>query len=340
MGKIVCFGEIMIRLSPPGRQRLSQAQNVDMDFTGSEVNVAVSCSNFGHQATIASVLPENDLANVAIRTLRYWGVGTRDIYRADGRMGLYFVEFGEGLRPSVVIHDRLHTALAQAPPSTYDWPRILENKAWFHTSGVTPALSRNAALATAEAYKMAHDHGLTTSLDINYRRKLWTPEDAKKTLDPILQDVDVLIASVDDIQNILGLHFYEHLDENNEITLDGYVSAARAVRDAYGVGRVAIMIRQSDKNLNHTVSAVMLDGKSLVVSRQYPIAIVDRLGSGDAFAGGLISSLMEGRSCGEAIEFAVAASCLKHTIPGEFNKVSKREVLSAMQGTAAGRVEH
>lgn len=338
MGKFTTFGEILLRLCPPDNHRLSSAGTLDFDLSGPEMSTAVSCANFGHSSKIISALPDNELTENVLRRMRYWNVDSKHVRIRQGRIGINYLELGSGVRPSRVLSDRENTVFSKMDSGEWDWPNTLYGSDWFHVSGVTPGISMNSAIATREAVKTARAFHTPVSLDLSYRHRLWSPEDAMGTLEPILEDIDLLVSTVDDLRILMGIEVPEPNDDKGRPPLEGYVDAARKVRERYGVTRVVLYIRYTDKQLNHSISAVMLDGKSLVVSRNYPTVVVDRLGSHDAFSGGLISLLMNGASPGEALEFAAAASCLKHSLRGEFNKVTKDEVHALMKGASLGQV--
>ncbi len=339
MARTISFGEIMMRLAAPGQQRFLQANQLEITYAGGEANVAVSLAAFGHDAAFVSVLPQNPLADAAVASLRYYGVDTATVLRVkEGRLGLYFLEAGASQRASKVIYDRAGSSIALAPASLYDWPKLLSGRQWFHTTGITPALGDQAAQATADALRTAKQLGLTTSFDLNYRAKLWSRDKARQVVGPLLKNVDLVIGNEEDAKDVLGIVAEKTNVVSGHIDHAAYEGVARRIRDQYGPQRVAITLRESESaSINHW-SACLLDGDQFLLSRRYTIHVVDRVGAGDSFCGGLIAALLDGQSSQEALEFAVAASCLKHTIPGDFNKVSKEEVLALCAGDGSGRV--
>ncbi|MGE0610401.1 MAG: PfkB family carbohydrate kinase, partial [Pirellulales bacterium] len=322
-----------------GQQRFLQANQWEVTYAGGEANVAVSLAAFGHDAAYVSVLPQNALADAAVASLRYYGVDTSAVLRSkEGRLGLYFLEAGASQRASKVIYDRAGSSIALAPASLYDWPKLLAGRQWFHTTGITPALGDQAAQATSEALQTAKKLGLTTSFDLNYRAKLWSREKARQVVGPLLRYVDVLIGNEEDAKDVLGIVADKTDIRGGQIDHAAYEGVARKIREQYGPPRVAITLRESESaSINHW-SACLLDGEQFLLSRRYTIHVVDRVGAGDSFCGGLIAALLDGKDGQQSLEFAVAASCLKHSIPGDFNKVTKEEVLALCAGDGSGRV--
>jgi 2-dehydro-3-deoxygluconokinase len=339
MARILAFGEIMLRLNPPGFERLGQATRLEMRFGGGEANVAVSCVQLGHEAAFVTALPDHEIGDACIARLRAHGVDTRGIVRRPGRIGIYFLENGASQRGSKVLYDRAGSVAAVLGPEAYDWPALLQGCAWFHTTGITPAISDHAAEAAGQAMRAARAAGATVSFDLNYRKKLWSREKARKTVEPLLASVDLLIGNEEDAKDVLGIEA-RHTDvQSGAVDRAAYREVCETIRDRYGVGRVAITLRESESaSVNHW-SAALLDGDAYHVSRRYTIQVVDRVGAGDSFCGGLIVALLDGRSTPDALEFAVAASCLKHTIPGDFNFVTRAEVDALLQGGGSGRVQ-
>jgi 2-dehydro-3-deoxygluconokinase len=335
MAGLVAFGEIMMRLATPGHERIIQASRLEVTYAGAEANVAVSVAALGHKAAVVTTLPTGPLGDAAVASLRYYGVDVTFICRTpQGRIGIYFLETGASQRPSRVIYDRADSAIALAPPSTYDWPRILRDRQALHTTGITPALGPSCATAAREALASARRLGLLTSLDLNYRAKLWSRDRARETIQPLLQDVDLVIANEEDADAVLGIQADKTDVGRGVIDRQGYEGVTRKIQEHYGVRRVAITLRESESaTINHW-SACLLDQDQFLTSRRYTIHVVDRVGAGDAFAGGLIAGLLENMPAQDALELAVAASCLKHTIPGDFNKVSREEILRLCQGDA------
>ncbi len=339
MPRTLCFGEIMMRLATPGHQRLLQASTLEITYAGGEANVAVSLAAFGHQAAFVTVLPDNELGRAAAAHLRYWGVDTSPVvFTRSGRLGLYFLETGASQRPSKVLYDRAGSSIALAPPESYPWSDLLRGCAAFHTTGITPALGSQCAKATSDALRAARDAGALTSFDLNYRSKLWSPEQARATIEPLLPLVDVLVANEEDAEQVLGIRAEKTDVGTGRIDHAAYEQVAREIHRRYGCTRVAITLRESESaSINHWSGCLLADGR-FYLSRRYTIHVVDRVGAGDAFCGGLLAAHLEGMPPQDALEFAVAASCLKHTIPGDFNKVTRDEVLRLARGEASGRV--
>ena len=341
--RIVTFGEIMLRLKSPGYERFFQSPSLEATFGGGEANVAVSLANFGMDASFVTVLPANAIGDACLKDLRGFGVDTKDILRKDGRMGIYFLETGAVQRPSKVIYDRADSCIAKAQPGDIDWQKAFAGATWFHITGITPAISAGAAALSLEAVKAAKALGLHVSCDLNYRKNLWKyGKRADEVMRELVQYVDTVIANEEDVQKALGISAESAASvEAGEINVEQYKAIARAVMDAYpNVGRIAITLRES-KSANHNDwSACLYNGKDFFLSRKYAITdIVDRVGGGDSFSGGLIYGLNTYGSEKDALEFAVAASCLKHTIGGDFNRVTVPEVESLMKGSGTGRVQ-
>jgi 2-dehydro-3-deoxygluconokinase len=340
MASVLTFGEIMMRLATPGFERFIQATRLEVSYAGGEANVAVSLAAFGHQAAFVTVLPAgNPFADAAEATLRYYGVDTTPIVHSkQGRVGVYFLETGASQRASKVIYDRAGSAVAIAAADSYDWKKLLAGRQAFHTTGITPALGPAAAEATLTALKTAKELGLHTSFDLNYRAKLWSREHARKTVEPLLEYVDLVVGNEEDAKDVLGITAQKTDVKSGRIEHAAYESVARQIQERYGSRRVAITLRESESaSVNHW-SACLLDGEAFHLSRRYTIHVVDRVGAGDSFCGGLLSGLLDPMPAQEALEFAVAASCLKHSIPGDFNKVTRDEVLRLCGGDASGRV--
>ncbi len=339
MARVVTFGEIMMRLVPPGFQRIVQANQFEVSYAGGEANVAVALAALGHDARFVTALPQNPLADACVASLRYYGVNTSNISRTpSGRLGIYFLETGASQRPSTVLYDRAGSAISVAPPSTYGWRTILADCDAFHTTGISPALSEHCAQAVADALRTARELGLFVSFDLNYRSKLWPREKARQTVEPLLQNVDLLVGNEEDAKDVLGITAQRTDVTSGQIHHAAYESVARQIQDRYHVPHVAVTLRESESaSVNHW-SGCLLTGGKFHLSRRYTIAVVDRVGAGDSFCGGLICGFLEKMPPQDALEFAVAASCLKHTIPGDFNKVTRAEVLRLCGGDASGRV--
>ncbi len=339
MAKVVTFGEIMLRLSPPGYSRLVQTDSLDVTYGGGEANVAVSIANYGGEAVFVTRVPANPLGQAAINHLRRYGVDTRYILRGGERLGIYFLETGASQRPSKVIYDRKGSSISQVQPGEFPWEEILRGADWFHFTGITPALGDNVAAVTLEAVQTAKKLGLTVSCDLNYRKNLWSPEEAQATMTKLMAYVDIAIGNEEDAEKVFGIKAAASDVTAGRISEEGYRQVAAELARRFNLKMVAITLRESFSAFDNGWSALLYDGEEFYRSRRYQIHIVDRVGGGDAFAGGLIYALLEGLSVREALEFAVAASCLKHTIPGDFNHVTREEVQTLMKGDASGRVQ-
>ena len=341
--RVVTFGEIMLRLKSPGFERLFQSASLEATFGGGEANVAVSCANYGMDAAFVTVLPDNAIADACIKELRSFGVDTKDIVRKGNRMGVYYVESGAVQRPSKVIYDRENSAIALAMPGDIDWKKVFKGASWFHITGITPAISDSARLLAIESAKAAKQLGLTVSCDLNYRKNLWKyGMTAGEAMPDIVRYVDVVIANEEDVQKALGI-FAESGSavEDGKLDTDLYRNICASVMKAFpNVSKVAITLRESKSASHNDWSACIYNGTEFIVSRKYAIThIVDRVGGGDSFSGGLIYGLNTYENDKDALEFAVAASCLKHSIPGDYNRVSVKEVESLMHGSGSGRVQ-
>ena len=329
----------MMRLAPTGYLRMSQTKQLEMTFGGGEANVAVSLANYGKEARFVTGLPDNDIGAACKGELRRWGVDISKIITKPGRMGIYFCEKGASQRPSKVIYDRADSVVSKLSVTDFEWDNILEGAEWFHFTGITPALSDSMAEATLAACQTAKKKGIPISCDLNYRKKLWSREKAGKVMGELMPYVDLLIANEEDAADVFGIHAAASNITKGEINLDGYRSVAEQLIARFGVKKVAITLRESvSASCNHW-SALLYDGKELYVSKKYTMQIVDRVGGGDSFGGGLIYGLTEGYDCQKALEFAVAASCLKHSIEGDFNAVSVAEVTALAGGDGSGRVQ-
>lgn len=339
MAKIVTIGEIMLRLSTPGNSRFVQSDKFDVNYGGGEANVAVSLQNYGNEAFFISKVPANEIGQAAINSLRRFGVHTDYVSRGGERLGIYYLETGCSLRPSKVIYDRAHSSISEATPADFDFDAIFAGADWFHWSGITPALSKNTAECIRQACIAAKKAGVTISCDLNYRKKLWTPEEAQGVMRPLMQYVDVCIGNEEDAEMCLG--FRPDADvENGRTDADGYKDIFRKAIEEFGFKYVVSTLRESYNASINGWKAMTYDGKEFYVSRHYDLKpIVDRVGGGDSFSAGLIHGLASGRPLHWALEFAVAASALKHTIPGDVNMVSVSEVESLMNGNGNGRVE-
>jgi 2-dehydro-3-deoxygluconokinase len=338
--KVVTFGEIMLRLSPPGVERLLQSPTLSATFGGAEANVAVSLAHWGFESVFVSRVPAHALGDAAIRALRAEGVQTDAILRGGDRLGIYFAETGASQRPSNVIYDRAHSAISDLDPETIDWSQLLQGATWLHVTGVTAALGPKPVRAVANALAAARAARVTTSCDLNFRRKLWSPAEAQATLGTLMKDVNLVIANEEDIQAALGFDVPEADVKTGRVNASAYRGVARRVSEL-GPAHVAITLRESRSASDNGWSA-LLAGSALadvLESRCYDIRIVDRIGAGDAFAAGLIYGISSGLAPMESLQFAVAAGALKHTIPGDFNRVSVEEIHRLAAGDGSGRVQ-
>lgn len=338
MAKVVTFGEIMLRLAPEGYYRFVQAESFGATYGGAEANVAVSLVNYGVDTAFVTKLPAHQIGDAAVNSVRRYGVDTRYIVRGGERVGIYYLEKGASQRPSLVVYDRAHSAIQEAKVDDFDWNTIFEDAEWFHFTGITPALGENVAKICLEACRKAKEKGIRISCDLNYRKKLWTKEEAKRVMTQLMEYVDVVIANEEDAADVFGI-----TAENSDITSGvisemSYRSVAMKLQQEFRLDMVAITLRKSISASDNLWSALLYDGQEFYQSREYSMHIVDRVGGGDSFGAGLIYAQLQKYSGQEAIEFAVAASCLKHTIEGDFNQVSVDEVLKLAQGDGSGRV--
>lgn len=339
--KFLTFGEIMLRLKSPGLERFFQSPMLEATFGGGEANVAVSLSNYGKDAAFLTVLPENVIGDECVHELRKFGVDTTRILRGKGRMGIYYLETGANQRPSKVVYDREYSSMALAKPGDIDWDKAFEGVSWFHITGITPAISETAMELSLESVKEAKKRNITVSCDLNYRKNLWKyGKSAPEVMCELAKYVDVAIANEEDCQKSLGVTVDVHV-ESGELDRSKYEELSNKVLAAYpNMKMIAITLRESHSANWNGWAACLNDGKQFYVSRKYEIQnIVDRVGGGDSFAGGLIYGLSTYEDKQQALEFAVAASCLKHSIPGDFNRVSVNEVTTLMKGDGSGRVQ-
>jgi 2-dehydro-3-deoxygluconokinase len=339
MTRIITFGEIMMRLATPGRLRFSQATSLDLTYGGGEANVAVSLANYGLDAAFVTRAPANPFGEAVIQQLRGLGVDTHLIQRAGDRLGIYFLETGASQRPSVVVYDRAGSAISQVQPGDFDWPSIFAGATWLHFTGITPALGPNVAAVTLEACQVARQAGLTISCDLNYRKKLWAPAAANACMSQLMEYVDVAIGNEEDADKVFGIRATGADVSAGAVSGAGYDQVARTLTERFELRTAAITLRESRSADDNGWSALMLHDGQIYRSRSYDVHIVDRVGGGDAFAGGLIYGLSTGLPAQDALEFAVAASCLKHSIVGDLNRVSAAEVEALMKGDASGRVQ-
>ena len=339
--KVVCFGEIMMRLATPGFQRLVQADSFEVTYGGGEANVSVSMANFGAESFFVSCVPDNPLGQSAINHLRRFGVNTDFVNRSGSRLGIYFLETGASQRASTVVYDRAFSAVAEAKPDSYDWDEVFRGASWFHFTGITPALGDKAASAVLNGCKKAKEAGVRVSCDLNYRKKLWSPEKAREVMSELMPYVDVVVANEEDAEKTFGIKSLSSDIGKGELDLAGYREVAQELAGRFNLQSVAITLRESLSASENGWSGLLYDSadSGFSVSERYLIKIVDRVGGGDSFAAGLIYGMLQGWQRQKVIDFAAAASCLKHTIPGDFNMVSVDEVERLCKGDASGRVQ-
>ena len=337
--KVVTFGEIMLRLAPEGYLRFTQADKFGVVYGGGEANVSVSLANYGLDSAFVTKLPAHEIGQSAINALRRYGVDTSMVVRGGDRVGIYFNEKGASQRPSKVIYDRAGSSIATAKSEDFDWAKIFEGVDWFHFTGITPALGQNVADICLEACKAAKAAGVKISCDLNFRKKLWTREQAQKTMTELCKYVDVCISNEEDAHDVFGIDAENTDIAGGKLNHEGYKSVARQLAEKFGFEKVAITLRSSISANDNDWAALLYDGKEYCFSKSYHMHIVDRVGGGDSFGGGLIYSCLMGYSTQDAVEFAVAASCLKHSIEGDFNAVSVAEVKALAGGNGTGRIQ-
>mgnify|MGYP000021979639 CR=1 FL=1 len=341
MKNIVTFGEIMLRLAPPGFQRFVQARSFDVIYGGGEANVAVACANFGLPVEYVTRLPANDIGDACLNYVRQFGVGTRHIVRGGDRLGIYFLETGAVQRGSKVIYDRAGSALVTIQPGMIDWKAVFAHAAWFHWTGITPAISEGAAAVCLEAIKTAKAMGLTVSCDMNYRKKLWKwGKQPGEVMPELVSYTDIAIGNEEDAAKVFGIHAPETDVTSGKVEADKYIYVCEKLKERFSdLQTIAITLRGSLSASHNTWSAVLWHGGEFYTAPTYDIThIVDRVGGGDSFMGGLIYGLVTYENKQDALNFAVAASCLKHSIIGDFNLVSVNEVEKLMGGDTSGRV--
>lgn len=339
MSKIITFGEIMLRLAPNGYYRFFQDDQLQATFGGGEANVAVSLANFGEDVSYVTKLPENPIGDACIRNLRSFNVNTENIIRGGERIGIYFLEKGASQRGSVCIYDRAHSSISEANIEDFDWDKIFEGAEWFHFTGITPALGSNLVDLCIEACKKAKEKGITISCDLNYRSKLWTKEQAKEAMSKLCPYVDVCIANEEDAKDVFGIQAENTDVSKGKLDKEAYKSVAKQLMDRFSFKKVAITLRTSISASDNDWSGMLYNGENYFFSKEYPLHIVDRVGGGDSFGAGLIYALLHEKPMQETIEFAVAASALKHSIEGDFNRVSVAEVKKLVGGDGSGRVQ-
>jgi len=340
--KVITLGEIMLRLSTPNNERFIQADEFDVCYGGGEANVAVSLAGFGYDTSFVTAVPDQAIGECAVAALRKYGVGTEHIVRCGDRLGIYFLETGSAMRASNVIYDRAGSSIATVTADKFDFDKIFEDADWFHFTGITPAISDSAAALAKAACIAAKKHGVTVSVDLNFRKKLWTSEKAKAVMTDLMQYVDVCIGNEEDADKVLGFKSEKTDVTKGELNLAGYEDVFNRMADTFGFRYIVSSLRQSYSASDNGWSACIMNGETreFYHSRVYSITpIVDRVGGGDSFAAGVICGMLDGKDMKDALEFGVAASALKHTIPGDFNHVTRSEVDNLVKGDGSGRVQ-
>ncbi len=337
--KVVTLGEIMLRLSTPDFKRFVQSDTFDITYGGGEANVSAAICNYGEQGVFVSKVPNNPIGQAAINHLRRYGVDTQYVARGGDRLGIYFLETGASMRASQVVYDRAHASIAEVDASEFDWDKIFDGADWFHTTGITPALSDRAAALTLAALKAAKAKGITTSIDLNFRKKLWTKEKAREVMTGLCEFVDVCIGNEEDADLCLGFKAANTDVTKGELNLDGFKDVFQQMKAKFGFKFIASSLRESHSASDNGWSALVYDGTDFYHTKEYAVRIVDRVGSGDSFASGLIYGLVTGMKMADAAEFGVAASALKHTIPGDLNHATLAEVKDLVKGDGSGRVQ-
>ncbi len=339
MAKVISFGELMLRLAPEGYLRFLQSEKYLATFGGAEANVAVSLSNYGVDVAFVTKLPKHEIGQSAVNSLRKFGVDTSLIVRGGDRVGVYYCEKGASQRPSKVIYDRAYSSISMAEKTDFDWNKIFEGATWFHFTGITPALSNSMAEITLQAVKEAKKRNITVSCDLNYRNKLWSKEVAGKVMGELCHYVDYCIANEEDAKDVFGIEADNTDIYSGKLNHEGYISVAKKLTEKFNFKGVAITLRESLSANDNNWSAMLYKDGNAYFSKKYAVHIVDRVGGGDSFGAGLIYSLISNYDCQQAIEFAVSASCLKHSIEGDYNLVSVEEVKKLAGGDASGRVQ-
>lgn len=337
--RVVTFGEMMVRLSPPKGERLEQAKTFELHFGGAEANVAVSLARFGMDVCFVSAFPQNDLGENAVNTLKSHGVDTQFIIRKGDRMGVYYLEHGHGVRPSKVLYDRAHSAVSSLGQTDVDWENVLDGAGWFHWTGITPALSDSLRTALRSGLEIAKNKGVTVSADLNFRKKLWKEERAREVMTDLMSFVDILIGNEEDPIRVFGMRSRDTDVDKGRLNLEDYEDLTRGLASRFGFAKVAITLRESISASENYWSACLFNGKEFIRGPRYHVPVVDRVGTGDAFAAGLIYGLLRGKRDEEALAFGIAAACLKHSIWGDFNIVRVEEVERLVSGESTGRVQ-
>ncbi len=339
MGKIVTFGELMLRLAPENYFRFVQSDKFCASFGGAEANVAVSLANYGADAAFVTKLPAHEIGQAAVNSLRRFGVDTSKIVRGGERVGIYYCEKGASQRPSKVIYDRAYSSIALAQKADFDWEEIFARAEWFHFTGITPALSDGVAEICLDACRKAKQKGIKISCDLNFRKKLWSKEKAGEVMGELCRCVDYCIANEEDAKDVFGIEAENTDIVGGRLNREGYVSVAQKLTERFGFQGVAITLRESRSANDNDWSGMLYTGGKAYFSKKYSMHIVDRVGGGDSFGGGLIFALKRGYDAQRAIEFAAAASCLKHSVEGDYNMASLTEVEALAGGNASGRVQ-
>ncbi len=339
--RVITFGELMLRLQPYNYERFIQCSNVEFSFGGGEANVAVSLANYGVDAAFVTKLPAHAIGQSAVNSLRRYGVDTSKIVRGGERVGIYFNEKGASQRGSVCIYDRAGSAIQKSTPADFDWDAIFEGADWFHFTGITPALGENLVEICREACQVAKSKGIKISCDLNYRGKLWTRDQARAAMTDLCQYVDVCISNEEDAKDVFGIEAEATDIYAGEINHEGYKSVAKQLADKFGFEMVAITLRESHSAFDNGWSAMLYNAAedNYCFSKKYDLHIIDRVGGGDSFGGGLIYSILTGKTTQETVEFAVAASALKHSIGGDYNMVTVAEVEKLAGGDSSGRIQ-
>lgn len=331
--EVVTFGEIMLRLCPEGYERIVQAQSFGATYAGSEASVAVDLCCLGVPARFVSKVPYNPVGQAAVNALRRYGVGTQGMVPGGERLGIYFAERGMGMRAGQVVYDRANSAMAQASPADFDWDSLLDGAAWLHFSGITPALGGQTPRICEDACRAAHARGIPVSIDVNFRRKLWEPQRAGEVLSRLLPGARLVFCGTQEMEELFGIACEEGASSER-----AFAEGAARLCKKFGVGAVATTLREGSRAQENMLAGLLFDGAQCHVSREYDVCIVDRLGGGDAYAAGLICSLLKGETPARAVEFAAAAACLKHTCDGDFMQVTAQEVAALADGAGGGRV--
>ena len=337
--RVITFGEIMMRLNPIGYERFLQANTYVSTFAGAEANVAVSLANYGADVAFVTKLPEHEIGQCAVNSLRKFGVNTDLIVRGGDRVGIYYCEKGARQRPSKVIYDRANSAIASAKQNDFDWVKIFEGVSWFHFTGITPALSDDTAQITLKAVEEAKKRGITVSCDLNYRKKLWSKEKAREVMDKLCRYVDYCIANEEDAKDVFGIEADNTDIVGGKLDKNGYIAVAEKLTERFGFKGVAVTLRESISANDNNWLGMLYTGNKAYFGKKYAMHVVDRVGGGDSFGGGLIYALLSGYDAQKTIDFAVAASCLKHSIEGDYNMVSVKEVEALVNGNTSGRVQ-